>query len=449
MRHRSMRPGHLLTAARVAITASVFASAALVVEYQQSSALCTGGASCAEVRASEVGKNIGDALAGLVPWLTLPHVGLFASLVLMAITFFLKGRLEAFILAGLSGAGALFAGYLIYAQVAMDAYCPYCVIVDVAMIVNAGVTAVLALVLHKSHQLWITQRPKDSKATDPPQEVSLARSTNVNTTIAWGIAGTLLTALPFIWARYPEHSVPVSVPPQIAEIQEAAGKPIVITFTDFQCPFCRKLHEESHDKLHDKGVEVRRIMVPLPMHPGALPAALGYLCTPTDKREEIADALYKATDEELTFEGVVELMRSKGLTDVEATKACFIAEDTKSKLEADSQLFDDLGVRGLPTTWVGSTMVRGAQADVVISAVDNAAPRNPLHLPVWLLFVAAGVVILGVVVWTEVVPPPSPATTMMVPPIGDRSSDEEDDDDDESKKDDDAGAGGSSDPRGA
>src|SRR6185369_13484980 len=158
---------------------------------------------------------------------------------------------------------------------------------------------------------------------------------------AWGMGAVLVASLPFVWGEYPV------VPPLPAAIKEAAvpGKVTVVAFTDFQCPYCRKMSPVLHeiqDTWGDRMTIVRK-MVPLTFHPGAQPAAYAYVCTPEAKREEMAQRLYGAPDLALTREGTIEMATNTRL-DLDAFKACLDAPATKAAVDADRALFDALDV---------------------------------------------------------------------------------------------------------
>lgn len=391
MRQVSMRPGHLLTVARVALSASIFASAALVVDYQRPGdpAFCGIDSSCMKVRRSDLGLEMSEWIADHVArGLTLPHVALFLFLSVMAGTFFLRTKLHAYGMAVVSGLGALFAAFLIYAQQSIGVYCAYCMAVDVSMIVAAVATIALAVV--------VARAPKDLYSDLD----SLDRATDTPTTLSWGVAIIVLTSLPFIWSKYPV--VPPNPPvPSAFEALAEPGKTLVVTFTDFQCPHCRKLHAETKDAMHRPDVKLHRFMVPLAFHPGAMPAALGYMCTPPDKQDAVAHELYTVPEEELTYDGVIAILERVGVDERAKLIDCFQSEETKKKIDADSKLFDEVGAQGLPTTWVGATMTVGAQSAVVIDLLNRTAAPPPVQLPVWLMFAAAGLVVAGCVVWSE------------------------------------------------
>ncbi|NUP10122.1 MAG: thioredoxin domain-containing protein [Polyangiaceae bacterium] len=427
-----MRLGHLLTVARAALSTGVFACAALVVDYQKPGdpAFCAVDSACMKVRRSEVGLGIAEWIAdNISPGLTLPHVALFLFLIVMAVTFFLKTKLHAYSLAAMCGLGAAFAGYLIVAQAKLGSFCPWCMVVDAAMLVAGAAAIALAVFVAGT---------KGGMFDDLDE--SLQRATDTPTTIAWGIAGTILTALPFIFSKYPVVPENGALPGPIAALQQP-GKTVVVTFTDFECPHCRKLHKDTHAAFEQRGAIIHRFMVPLPFHPGAMPAALGYLCSPEDKREQVADELYTTDPENLSYEGVVKIVAKHTGGEEGPIIDCFNADDTKKKVEADSNLFDEVGAQGLPTTWVGGTRVIGSRGDVVVGLLERNAEPPAIQLPLWLMIALGAVTLAGVVVWTERRPTESRADTR-TPDNEDKTDDDKTDadktDDDKDDKSDDS-----------
>ena len=65
--------------------------------------------------------------------------------------------------------------------------------------------------------------------------------------------------MPFVWGRYPV------IPPLPAAIQamQVEGKLTVVSMTDFECPFCRKLNPYLAEIKKRDDVAYKRVMVPL------------------------------------------------------------------------------------------------------------------------------------------------------------------------------------------
>src|SRR5262245_48460214 len=91
------------------------------------------------------------------------------------------------------------------------------------------------------------------------------------------------------------------VPPPIRDELARAprGTVTVISFTDFQCPFCRRTHAALAPLVAQHRGRVRVVLrhVPLRMHPDARTAARAAVCTESlPAAEAVADALYQSPD---------------------------------------------------------------------------------------------------------------------------------------------------------
>ncbi|MBL8742038.1 MAG: thioredoxin domain-containing protein, partial [Myxococcales bacterium] len=368
------------------------------------------------VRQSDVGKRIQEQLTSV--GMRLPDVARILFLVLLASTFFIRRWLHLALVTAAAGVGALFAGYLIYVQAALKAYCPYCMGVDIGMLVAAAALGALTYLPRRA--------PKDERdAARDPLFGPVAGANDAYVTLAWGIAGALVTALPLIWSYYPKDTLP---PPKIAELAEP-GKITIVSFTDFECPHCRSLHEKAMRELEAKpDVVIKRFMVPLPFHKGAMPAALVYTCTPEAERHAVVEALYAANSEQLEYNNIVDYAVAAGVSDGPGLRRCMSLDETKLKIDQDRLFFyGDVGGEGLPTTYIGGRVVKGSYADKVLAAYSHTS-SNAFHLPVPLMFVVAGLLVLGAFATSEIVgrkqklEPPAPPT----PPDSDTERDASD-----------------------
>lgn len=363
---------------RLALLVAIAASAVLVVDYANAGdpAFCGVMSGCFAVRVSPYSR-----LFGLVP---LPSVGLAAYGTLFGLALMARKRQHFMALAGLAGLGGLFAVYLLFLQkTEIGAFCQWCVAVDTSAIVAAIAASWMAFAASKD-------------------EASVLVPSRPPVFVAWIVAAALSIVAPFLWGRYPVE------PPLPAAIQAEQGPPGTLTivgFTDFECPFCRKMHPVLHDIVATSGGRAKlvRKMNPLASHPGAEPAALVYLCTPEAKREDVADKLYTAPVEELTKEGTLKLAASVGV-DADALASCIDKKETRERLEEEKKLFEELGGRGLPFTFIGRRVVLGANVDLAISAAERELAGQHISLPVWAMFVLLGAAALAAMVLTLMTP---------------------------------------------
>ncbi|HRI65968.1 MAG TPA: vitamin K epoxide reductase family protein [Polyangium sp.] len=348
---------------RLALLVAIAASAALIVDYANAGdpAFCGVTSGCYAVRRS------GYAYAfGYIP---LPHLGLVSFASLFAIAFSATNRLQHKVVAALASLGAVIALYLIWLQNSViGALCPWCVTVDSSAII-AAVCA-----------WWVVlQSGKDEASVQVPKEGRVA--------FAWLAAALIGIIAPFVWGSYPANP---AMAPAIKQ-EQVEGKLTIVSLTDFECPFCRRLHSTMHQVLeeHEGRIHFVRKMVPLPGHPGAEPAALTYLCTPKALQPAVADKLYSAKPAELTTEGTAVLAGSVGV-DVGELGVCVRSPETRAKLEADKKVYEELGGPGLPYTYVGKRAILGANADGLKAAVERGLSGDHLSLPVWAMFALLG-----------------------------------------------------------
>jgi uncharacterized membrane protein len=363
---------------RAALFVAVLACAALVVDYRNlgDPAFCGAGSGCMAVRRS--------AYSSIGP-LSLPTLGLAATGTLLALALGARTRRHTLLVTLLAATGAAVAAILLAIQaLVIGAFCQWCVMVDLGVIVAAGAAAVV----HKD------------ALRDEGEEILAAFAQHRPLVGAWIAGGLGAVALPFLWGEYP---VVPPLPPAVAAL-EVPGKITIVSFTDFECPHCRFLHPVIHDILdtHKDRFALVRKMVPLPGHPGALPAALAYTCTPEARREEAADLLYTAPVDELTRDGMIRIAEKLGL-DKGAFVRCLEAPETLKRVEADVEAFQGLGVKVLPLTYVGPRIVLGAGpagASKVRAYAILALAGARTSLPASWMLVAAGLVLAGLSIAT-------------------------------------------------
>jgi uncharacterized membrane protein len=360
---------------RLALLVAVLGSATLVVEQQNvgDPAFCGMASGCMAVRIWAYSH------LGRVP---LPAIGLIAYAALLALALVARNKAHTLYLAATAGAGGAIGAALLTVQaLQIGSFCKWCVMVDTSAIIAAGAAT------------WLHRDVSASAVYEAFLERFAQRRGPL---AAWAIGAAIAGALPVVWGEYPV------VPPLPANIaaQAVPGKATIVAFTDFQCPFCRKLHPVLHDAAAGSGgrVAIVRKMAPLAGHSGARPAALAYLCTPAERREEMASLLYGAPDHLLERDGTIGLAAQLGL-DREAFVRCLDAPETTAELAADRALFESTGAPGLPFTFIGARVVPGSNADGVRRAVRFALESRP-SLPVAWMLLAFGAVAAGLLLIT-------------------------------------------------
>lgn len=312
---------------RLAVSVALAVSAALLVDYLRPlPAFCDTQGGCETVRASALGQ------AG--PLMPLSGLAGFASLMLLSLW---PGRRSArllvpfAVLGGLSGAALLFAQAFV-----IGAFCQLCVVVDVAAIV----AAVAAIAMHRSGIAFESPRLSTERWL-------------------WGSASVLSIAIPLLIGVV-QPSPPL--PREVVELWKP-GKINVIELSDFQCPYCRRLHPRMNAVLSEYGDKVHfvRLNMPLRSHPQARDAARAFVCADRQgKGEAMADALFETRD--LTSQNCEKLAEGLGL-EMTAYRSCVQAKETDARIDAEIARIRAMGFEGLPTVWIGNERLRGLQPE--------------------------------------------------------------------------------------
>src|SRR5262249_53095350 len=139
----------------------------------------------------------------------------------------------------------------------------------------------------------------------------------------------------------------------------------MVEFSDFQCPYCKKV-EDSLKKVHDTyGDKVRLVWKhePLPFHPRAEPAAQLTLEARAEKGEkgfwEAHDKLFESQPklEDADLDSIAQAM---GLN-MDKLHDAMKNHKYKKEIDADADLGDDLQASGTPHFFINGRRLVGAQ----------------------------------------------------------------------------------------
>jgi len=317
------------------------ASSILLADYlRPSPVFCRPDGGCGVVRQTVWAFPLG------IPMPLIGVIGIFS----VAIAGLWPGRRAGLVRAALATVGALVALGLLGVQVALGSVCPYCVVVDVSVVVLG------ALALAAAVGGW-----------DPPaskQRRGLALT-----------AFALATAVPLVIGALRKPMLPAVIAQEMGKAPR--GRVTVVDFVDFQCPFCRATHEALAPILAERRgqLHVVRKHVPLPNHRFAWHAARAACCAEQQgKSDELAEALFSATFDELSPEGCERMAASLGL-DTGRFRACVSDAATDARIRADIQAFRAAKGRGLPTLWIGDKVLEGAQQPEALRAALDEAIR--------------------------------------------------------------------------
>jgi protein-disulfide isomerase len=143
-----------------------------------------------------------------------------------------------------------------------------------------------------------------------------------------------------------------------------ADAPItIVEFSDYQCPYCRRWHEEVYKQLLAAYPgKIRMVYRNLPLtsiHPDAQAAAEAALCAgEQDAYWPFHNKLFSS--DSLNTQTFLQYAQDLSLN-VEQFQACITDQKYKDAIQADSDFAVNLGVRSTPTFFINGLAVVGAQ----------------------------------------------------------------------------------------
>jgi protein-disulfide isomerase len=170
---------------------------------------------------------------------------------------------------------------------------------------------------------------------------------------------------------FKRYDVPVDDDPAIGP----EDAPItLIEFSDFECPYCRRWHEEVYGRIREEySDEVRIVFRDFPLtsiHPNAIPAAEAANCAgEQDKYWEYHNLLFSGED---VSQNVYLDYAEELALDIEAFEECRESGRHEDEVMADYQYAAGLGVRSTPTFFLNGIPIVGAQPyDVFKEVIDK------------------------------------------------------------------------------
>ena len=142
------------------------------------------------------------------------------------------------------------------------------------------------------------------------------------------------------------------------------AKIVIVEFSDFQCPYCRRFHEQTYQSLLKAypgqiRFVYRNLPLPPTMHPDAMSAAVASLCA-NDQNSfwDFHEKLFSS--ESLGEETYVQYATELGLN-IEEFTACLSSGEHDDAIAKDMAFSSDLGVQSTPTFFVNGLALVGAQ----------------------------------------------------------------------------------------
>ena len=151
---------------------------------------------------------------------------------------------------------------------------------------------------------------------------------------------------------------------------DSAARVWLIMISDFQCPYCKQLHDESFAALRNDYVATGKVRMayinfPLPIHQNAWPAAEAAMCAGAQgKFWPMHDALFAAQsawEEQHPAVHVIDSLATTVGVDTVALDRCVSQHVAKPLIDADQDRAERAGARSTPTVIIGSKILVGVQ----------------------------------------------------------------------------------------
>jgi protein-disulfide isomerase len=166
----------------------------------------------------------------------------------------------------------------------------------------------------------------------------------------------------------------------------ATAKVWLVVISDFECPFCKRWHDETAPRLEREYVSTGKIRIaylnfPIPSHRNAQPAHEFTMCAAEQgKFWPAADAVFntqglwkRRNDAPAYFDS---LATNLGV-DRTRLRACINSGDTRPLIEADYRRSVRIGIGSTPTFLIGDQAIVGAQPYEAFKAAIDAALATP------------------------------------------------------------------------
>ncbi len=152
----------------------------------------------------------------------------------------------------------------------------------------------------------------------------------------------------------------------------------IVEFSDYQCPFCKRVEPTVEAVLKKYPDQVRFVFRHFPLeqiHPRARPAAEAALCAHDQgKFWEFHEKVFAG--EKLEEVNLVEYATAVGL-DADKFKACIAERKFKDQVDADMKAGREAGVSGTPAFFVNGIMMSGAKPVEEFAEVIERELKSP------------------------------------------------------------------------
>lgn len=179
----------------------------------------------------------------------------------------------------------------------------------------------------------------------------------------------------------------------LGRIKGSASAPVwVVVISDFECPFCKRWHDETAPRIDQNYVRTGKVRVaylnfPLNTHPNAQPAHEFAMCAAEQGAFwPAADKLFETVGGWKRRRDAVQYFDSLGTTlrlDMGRLRACVADGTLRPLIETDYRRSVRIGVGSTPSFLIGEQAIIGAQPYEVFAAAIEAAlaaaPKTPVR----------------------------------------------------------------------
>ena len=147
---------------------------------------------------------------------------------------------------------------------------------------------------------------------------------------------------------------------------------VIVEFSDFECPFCTKWHNETYlpllEEYPDQIKLVYRNFPLTSLHPNAYLAAEAAICAgDQDRYWDYHEALFE-NQYGLSEDALLQYAEELGL-EMDSFSTCLIEREYKDFVRADMDYAISIGVQSTPTFYVNGILIVGAQPIQVFRSV--------------------------------------------------------------------------------
>jgi protein-disulfide isomerase len=176
-----------------------------------------------------------------------------------------------------------------------------------------------------------------------------------------------------------------------ARIQGDSAAPVwVVEISDFECPFCKRWHDETYPALQKEYIQTGRVRLayvnfPLGQHVHALPAAEGAMCAAAqDRFWPMHDALFNTQPLWASMRDASTLYDSLAVSvgvNAGEWRECVRSGVMRRLVSADHSRGQSAGVSSTPIFFVGDEPIQGAQPIATFRAAIERARAKVARAP--------------------------------------------------------------------